>query len=177
MRSIASFHAEGRSPVDDIFLFICCAYNQLEIGDYKRDVRLVRPRYSALLAPAWVRDLRDSGRFWACRSLIDSSTTGDVCGAQWWIYAFGVVGSRLDPAPSAPDIRALRRGYTAAGLPCFDAPIGPTRVAGVGKSYERKVAILVDQGALVMGRFPHVPFRDTGLPVGANPFGHASVQK
>ena len=52
--AMVDFHVQVRASEDDIFLLIGCAYSQLEIDGFKRDVNYVRPRYAILITPSWV---------------------------------------------------------------------------------------------------------------------------
>ena len=168
IQSLVDFHVQERATRDDIFGLIGCAYSQLEIDDFKRDVRHIVPRYAILITPSWAHDLRQPGNFWTCQRLLDSAGLGGVCSAQWWVYGCGPTDSHFDFSPFTRDVRVLHHGYANAGLPCADDPVGVTRVMGIPNSSGRKVTIRADPETVRMCRFPHFPMPGAAVVRGVN---------
>ena len=162
------FRVRLKAPEGDIFLLIGCAYSQLEIDDFKRDVSFIRPRYAILVTPSWVQDLRNPSEFWSCRRSVDSASVGDLCSAPRWIYGCGPPDSHFDFSPFMRDIRVLHHGYTDAGIPCAEDPEGVSRIVGIPNSIGRKVTIRIEGGGIQMSRFPHCPMPITEVFRGAS---------
>ena len=157
--SLVESHVKQRTAREAIFVLIGCAYSQLEIDDFKRDVTHIMPRYAILITPVWVQDLhRPNGPgFWTCQKLVDSASLGDLCAAQWWIYGFGPIDSHFDVTPFLREVRVLHHGYTNAGLPCAEDEPGPTRVLGIPDSIGCNVTTRVSDTIKRMSRFSHCP--------------------
>ena len=157
--SLVEGYVKQRTPWGDISVLIGCAYSQLEINDFKRDVTHVMPRYAILITPIWIQDLHQPNGpgFWTCQKLVDSASLGDLCAAQWWIYGFGPSDSHFDFTPFLRDVRVLHHGYTNAGLPCAEDEPGPARVSGIPNSIGRNVTTRVSDTVIRTSRYSHCP--------------------
>ena len=143
----------------DIFLLIGQASSQIEIGDLKRDVEYLGPRYTIVITPEWVQDLDPTENFWSCQTLVDSATLGDVCAARWWIYGTnGISRDTFRVRMTADDIRVLHHAYQLVGIPCSHDPLGHVNVLGIPHSIGRSVVITTPDGERQMSRHSHVPF-------------------